>query len=137
MRKGHRSHGFTVVELVIAIVIMGFVVPAVALALNNLTTINYQARDLSLANTTAQGKIEALRSQGYNAVPAGTVNFSSELPSSMGSPKSASYTVTDGTAGGTPPTGVKQVDITISYTEFKSTQTVTYRSYIGELGVGQ
>lgn len=137
MRQIRNQPGFTVVELVIAIVVMGFVIPAVALAMTNLTVINYQARDLALANMTAQNKIESLRSNGYNAVPAGTVNFSSELPSTMGSPKSASYTVTDGTAAGTPPVGVKQVDITISYTEYKSTQTITFRSYIGELGVGQ
>lgn len=129
----HRQHGFTIVELVITIVIMGVIVPAVALALTNLSVINYQARDSALADAAAQNEIETLRSQGYNSLSAGTVDFSSQLPGSMGSPKSASYTVTDNT----PATGVKQVDVNVSYTEYKVARSVTYRTYIGELGVDQ
>jgi type II secretory pathway pseudopilin PulG len=123
--------GFTVAELVITIVVMGFIIPAIALALTNLSVINYRARDLTLANLAAQNKIESLRSIGYNSISSGTVSFSSELPSSMGGPKSASYTVT------TPQTGIKQIDVSISYTEYKSTHNLAYRTYISELGVGQ
>jgi prepilin-type N-terminal cleavage/methylation domain-containing protein len=130
--SGRRSiDGFTVVELVVAIVIAGIIIPAVALALTTLATTNYQARDLAQANMIGQNKVESLRSIGYNSVPLSTVSFNSELPASMGKPKSASYTVSS------PATGIKQVDVTISFTEYKSSKSVTYRSYISELGVGQ
>ena len=123
--------GFTIVELVVTIVIAGFIIPAVAVALSQLAVINHRARDLALATTLTQNKVETLRSNGYNSINNGTTDFSTELPSSMGSPKSASYTVT------TPRTGVKQVDINISFTEYKSTRSLTFRTYISELGVGQ
>jgi type II secretory pathway pseudopilin PulG len=126
-----RDSGFTIAELVITIVIMGIIIPAVALALTNLSVVNYQARDLALANMIAQNKVETLRSSGYNSISLGTQSFSSELPSNMGSPKSASYTVTS------PQTGIKQIDVNISYTEYKSVKNTTYRTYISELGVGQ
>ena len=123
--------GFTIVELIVTIVIMGVIIPAVALALTNLTVVDYQARDLALANFIAQNKVETLRSAGYNTLSNGTQSFSSQLPNTMGSPKSASYTVS------TPITGVKQIDVTISYTEYKKTKSIAYRTYVSELGVGQ
>lgn len=123
--------GFTIVELVVTVVIAGIIIPAVALALNNLAAINHRARDYALANEIAQNKVETLRSDGYNSINTGTVNFSNELPASMGSPKSASYTITS------PTTGEKQVDISISFTEYNATRSLKFRTYISELGVGQ
>jgi prepilin-type N-terminal cleavage/methylation domain-containing protein len=128
-----RQKGFTIVELIVTIVIAGIILPAVAIAITNLTAINYRARDLALASTVAQNKAETLRSTGYNALVAGTQSFTAELPSSIGGPKSASYTITNNT----PASGVKQVDINISYTEYKVTRNLAYRTYISELGVGQ
>lgn len=129
--KKKLAGGFTIVELVITIVLIGIIVPAVAMALTNLATINYQARDQALADLAAQNKVETLRSQGYNSLNVGSVDFSSELPASMGSPKSANYSVSQ------PRTGMKQVDLTITYTEYKVGKTINYRTYISELGVGQ
>jgi prepilin-type N-terminal cleavage/methylation domain-containing protein len=123
--------GFTVVELVVSIVVAGIIIPSVALALNNLAAINHRARDLALANTIAQNKVETLRSIGYNSVSGGTVSFSSELPSSMGSPRSASYTISS------PVTGEKQIDVNITYTDYGGSKNLTYRTIISELGVGQ
>jgi prepilin-type N-terminal cleavage/methylation domain-containing protein len=123
--------GFTIAELVITIVLMGIIIPAIALALTNLSVVNYQARDLALANMIAQNKVETLRSAGYNSVSIGTQNFTAELPASMGKQRTASYSVS------LPQTGIKQVDINISYTEYKSTKNLAFRTYISELGVGQ
>lgn len=125
------ANGFTIVELIVTIVIMGVIIPAVALALTNLTVVDYQARDLALANMIAQNKVETLRSAGYNSLSNGTISFSAQLPNTMGSPKSASYSIS------IPKTGVKQIDVSISYTEYKKSRSVAYRTYISELGVGQ
>ncbi len=126
-----RQKGFTVVELVVTIVISGVIIPAVAIALINLTAVNYHARNLVLANTVALNKIETLRSIGYNSISPGATTFTSELPSTFGSPKSASFNVTS------PQIGIKQIDVSISYTEYQTSRTVTYRTYVSELGVGQ
>jgi len=125
------QNGFTIVELIVTVVIAGIIIPSVALALNNLAAINHRARDYALANDIAQNKVETLRSDGYNSLNLGTVNFTSELPASMGAPKSASYTVSS------PVTGEKQIDISISFTEYNATRSLTFRTYISELGVGQ
>lgn len=130
-RQGRAAVGFTIVELIVTIVIMGVIIPAVAMALTSLTIIDYQARDLALANMLAQNKVESLRSAGYNSLVNGTQDFSSQLPNTIGSPKSASYTVADAQ------TGVKQIDVSISYTEYKQSKSIAYRTYISELGVGQ
>lgn len=129
--KNPNVNGFTIAELVMTIVIMGIIIPAVAIALTNLTVVDYQARDLALANFVAQNKIETLRSAGYNTLSDGTISFTAQLPNTIGSPKSASYTVSS------PQTGVKQVDVAISYTEYKKTKNINYRTYVSELGVGQ
>lgn len=129
--KTNRQSGFTVVELVVTIVAAGVIIPAVALALANVIGINHRARDLTLASSVAQSEAETLRSTGYNSLAAGTTSFTSQLPAAMGSPKSASYTIS------TPETGVKQIDISVTYSDYGASHTLTYRTYISELGVGQ
>lgn len=125
------NQGFTIVELIITVVAAGVIIPAVLLALTNLSVVNKQARDQTLANMLAQNKIETLRSTGYNSLSDGTTSFSAELPSTMGSPKSASYTVSS------PQTGIKQIDVSISYTAYQKAKSLSFRTYISELGVGQ
>lgn len=126
-----RSAGFTIVEVLIALGLFAIVVPLFTVAITSLTAINNRARDLTLANMVAQNKIEILRSAGYNSISEGTVDFTSELPSTLAEPRSASYEVT------APATGVKAVSVTISYKDYKNTNTVQYETIISELGVGQ
>lgn len=100
--------------------------------LTNLNAINDRARDVMLANSIAENKIESLRSGDFVALSDGTVDFSDELPATFGSPRSASYIVS------TLNVAVKQVDIEITYAPNSlSSETFNYTSYIGELGVGQ
>jgi prepilin-type N-terminal cleavage/methylation domain-containing protein len=131
MNKKCSQKGFTIVELVVTIVVAGFIIPAVALALTNLSVVNKIARDKTLANMLVQNKAETLRSAGYNSLSDGTTSFVSELPNTIGSPRSASYTISS------PTTSIKQVDITISFTEYHNSKSLSFRTYISELGVGQ
>lgn len=126
-----RSAGFTITEVLIALALFAIVVPLFTVAITNLTAINNRARDLVLANIVAQNKIEILRSAGYNSISDGTVDFTSDLPSTLAEPKSASYEVTS------PSLGIKAVTVTISYKDYKSTNTIEYETIISELGVGQ
>ena len=129
--KKKSEQGFTIIELLITISVVGILVPTLAGFVNTLNRLNDRARDLTLVNSLAENKVESLRSIGFSGINNGTTSFVSELPASLGSPHSADYTVT------TPSTGLKQVDLTISYNDHGSTQTVNFRTYVGELGVGQ
>lgn len=125
------EQGFTIIELLVTIAVVGIMVPTLAGFVNTLNRFNDRARDFTLVNSLAENKVESLRSIGFSGIPSGTTSFTSELPVTIGSPKSANYTVT------TPNTGIKQIDITITFNDHGATQTVNYRTYVGELGVGQ
>lgn len=127
----HKQAGFTVVELLIAIAVVGILVPTLIGFINTLNRLNDRARDLTIASSLAENKIEGLRSLGFTGLSDGTTSFSTELPTTLGGPKSASYTIS------TPNTGIKQVDLNISYNDHGAIKNLTYRTYIGELGVGQ
>jgi prepilin-type N-terminal cleavage/methylation domain-containing protein len=131
MKAKRPQKGFTVVELLVTVVVAGVIIPAVAMALTNLSVVNKLARDQALANLLVQNKVETLRSAGFNSLNNGTTSFSAELPNTFGTPRSASYSIS------TPQTGLKQIDVSISFTEYHSTKSSAYRTYVSELGVGQ
>ena len=126
-----KQQGFTIVELLLAIAMFAIVVPALTVGITNLIVLNNRARDLALVNMLAQNKIEQLRSKGYNSVPTGTVSFTSELPATLGSPSNATYTVTN------PSGGIKEIALSISYKDSRTTRTLQYKTIVSEIGVGQ
>lgn len=131
-RKPARSQaGFSIVELVVAIVVGVLFLSSINLIVNNYIHIGLRGRNLTLANSFASGKVEALRNAGYNSLDAGTSDISSELPPQLTSPKSGSMTISQ------PQTGLKQIDISITYSDDGVNRTSSFRTYIGELGVGQ
>lgn len=125
------ENGFTVIELIISIAVVGILVPTLIGFVTTLNRFNDRARDMAIVNALVENKVESLRSIGFGGINNGTTSFSSELPTTIGSPKSATYIVT------TPNTGIKQIDISVSYNDHGSNQVTSYRTYIGELGVGQ
>jgi prepilin-type N-terminal cleavage/methylation domain-containing protein len=127
----HKQAGFTVIELLVAIAVVGILVPTLSGFVTELNALNDRARDLTIVNSLAENKIESLRSKGFTSLSDGTTTFTTELPVTLGSPKSATYVVS------TPHTGIKQIDMTISYKDHGRIQTAQYTTYIGELGVGQ
>ena len=129
LRKSQR--GFTIIELLIAIAVFGLVIPALAAGINNLTVLNNRSRDLALANLIAESKAELLRNSGYNSLSPGTVSFTGELPAELAPPKSASYTVSN------PSAGIAEIVINISYKDYSQTRSHEYKTVVSELGVGQ
>jgi prepilin-type N-terminal cleavage/methylation domain-containing protein len=126
-----KQDGFTLVELVITITVFAIIVPALASMLGQLDGVNDRARDLSLVNALVENKVEGLRSVSFSGLTNGTTDFSSELPVTVALPRSATYTVS------TVNTALKQVDVSVVYNDHGQTRTVAYRTYVGELGVGQ
>lgn len=125
------SKGFTLVELIVGIGLSAiFIISITSLQTNN-AKLSQRGRDLSVANSFAENKIEALRSQGYLAVAPGTQNVTNELPSELNSPRNATLSIT------TEPETMKKATLTITYNDQGSPRTYTYVTYLGEVGVGQ
>lgn len=132
----NRSGGFTLVEIIISITVAGFIALGLTVMVSNLNVISDRASDLVTANSAAEDKFEDLRAGTFLGLSDGTYDFSSELPNSLASPKTATYTVADSSLVNVG-SAVKQVDIQIVYNSHGKTQTLRYTGYIGELGVGQ
>ena len=127
--KGDQK-GFTVVEMLITLALFAILIPTLTLGVSTLTQLNNRSRDLTLISIIAENKIESLRSIGYNSITVGTTTFTSELPAELASPKTATYVVTQGT-------GIKTIDVTVTYSDYKNVRTVVYKSIVSETGVGQ
>jgi prepilin-type N-terminal cleavage/methylation domain-containing protein len=123
--------GFTVIELLVTIAVVGILVPTLAGFINTLNRLNDRARDMSIINSLAENKVEGLRSVGFGGLNTGTTTFTGELPATIGTPRSATYTISS------PNSAIKQVDVNVTYNDHGTSRTLSYRTYVGELGVGQ
>lgn len=126
-----KINGFTIIEILISLAVFAIAIPAISISIRNLIVLNNRARDLALINIIANNKAEQVRSAGFNSLSAGSVDFSGELSSEIASPKTASYTVT------IPSAGKAEIVINVSYRDYNKTRSLTYKTIVGELGVGQ
>lgn len=106
-------------------------VAAVTVAVNAHAALAQRHRDLVIANAYANSKFEALRSAGFLGLTDGTTDLAAELPEELQEPRSASLVVSAESVS------VKEVDLSITYNERGTPKTLTYTTFIGELGVGQ
>lgn len=127
----YTSAGFTIVELLVSIAVGAIVIASLNQLVDGYLHVSQRGRYLSLANSFVEGKVEALRNTGFNSINPGTTDLSAELPAGLPPYRSASLQVT------TPSSGLKQVDISVTYQDQGLTNSYSYTSYIGELGVGQ
>lgn len=125
------SNGFTIVELIAGIVIIGLFVGAVTTLITNNARLAQRSRALASTNSYAENKIEALRSAGYLGMANGTTSLTSELPAELKTPRSGTLTISSATPS------IKRAVLSITYNEQGTNRTYSYTSYIGELGVGQ
>lgn len=128
--KQRDEGGFSIVELILAIVVGATFLGSLSLVTNNYTNLGKRSRNLLLVNSFAEAEIEQLRNNTYNSLNLGTTSLTSQLPSQLPG-RSGSMTISQAQ------TGLKQIDISISYNDLGITRTYTYRTYEGELGVGQ
>lgn len=131
-KKLHSSKsGFTIVELIVTLIVGAIFVLSVNTVLTTQSYISQRGRDTVVANAYAEGKFEALRSQGFLSLSDGTTDVTSELPSDLHNPRSASLVISSSNSS------IKKAELTITYNEQGQSRTYNYVSYIGELGVGQ
>ena len=135
MKKGRvkesRQVGFTIVELIVSMIVVGILI----VGLNSIYMAHmiqsHRARNLVIVNSFVENKIESLRSAGFLSISDGTSNISTELPTDLGAPHSATMQITS------PVSGIKKVALSITYNDGGGQRTYDYQTYIGELGVGQ
>ncbi len=131
LKLNFSEDGFTLVELLVSIIVGALLLTSINTIYTNQLLLNQLARDTFVANSYVEGKIESLRSLGYLGLSNGTSNITSELPAELSPPKSATQTVS------TESTSIKRVVLDVTYNKQGTTQTFSYTTYVGELGVGQ
>lgn len=126
-RGVERLKGFTLVEIIVAITIFLMALTTITSMSSITRVLNTQARTTLSVNELINAKVETLRNVSFGTLTNGTTVFTSELPASAGSPRSAQYTISDKS------TGLKQIDIAVSYTINSKTESVAYRTYVSEV----
>lgn len=126
------KEGFGLAELVTGIALFAIV----SLAIINLSTLilNVQtySRYRESATLAAQKEIENLRNSNYTSLSDGqTIDFTSELPKILPAGKSGIAEISE------PESGLKRVDVTITYTQSNNTKEIVLSAVIGELGITQ
>lgn len=129
MRK---ESGFTVAEVIVTIVLLGFVVIGITQLYLSIQRVQQKTAWLQSASHAAQTELESLRNNNYNSLADGQViDFSDELPSNLPTPRSATATISE------PQAGIKKVDIKITYDDFGNDHDVKLTSLIGVIGISQ
>lgn len=128
----HRQAGFGLVEIVIAIALLGMVSLALTGMFRGILYIQAAANYQKAATLAAQRQVESLRNSNFNDLDAGTsLDFSAQLPAELPSPKSGTAAVSE------PVSGLKRVDVTVSYRHAGTVKQVKVSSTIGIIGITQ
>ena len=126
------SAGYTLVELLVTIIVIGIVFASLSSIFINIQKTQVQTAHLESATRAAQRQIESLRNSNYNNLIAGeNIDFTNTLPESL--PQGSTGTV----AVSEPSPGIKRVDVTVSYSYSGSTRNVSLSSLIGVIGIVQ
>lgn len=127
-----RSGGFTLVELMVTIIVIGIVFTGLSTLFITIQHAQVQTNYLNNATRAAQRQIESLRNDNYNnLVPGQTIDFSDELPSILPAGSTGTVVVSE------PTPGLKRVDVTVRFTYGSATRDVELSSYIGVIGITQ
>jgi prepilin-type N-terminal cleavage/methylation domain-containing protein len=125
------QNGYTIVELLVAIIVGGVMLGSASLIITAHNRLSHKHRDHVVLNSYAEGKIEALRSAGYLTVEEGSYDITDELPSELNNPRQATLEVS------LLQPGIKRIHLSVSYNELGDQRSQSYTTLIGELGVGQ
>lgn len=126
----HKQKGFTIAEVMIAILITGFMAASLTTLFMSIQKVQAQASYVESANRAAQREIESLRNTTYNGLVVGqNINFTPLLTDNMPTNATGTVVVTE------PIQGIKRVDVTVSYTYGGVTRNITLSSLIGVLGI--
>lgn len=127
----YRQAGFTIVELLVTIAIIGITTASLSSLFISIRNVQRQTLYVDTATRAAQREIETLRNDNYASLtPGQTINFTSQLPGSL--PNAT------GTAQVSQPAAdLRRVDVTVSYRDGSSQRSVQLSSLIGVIGITQ
>lgn len=133
MKHLKSESGFTFLELLATTMFIGIAFASIVEIFISLNGINRQSRNLVDAKQAALERIEDYRNSAYVDIPVGSpaLDFSAQLPANLGSPKTGTVNVTE------TQTGLKRVDVFVSYREGNRTKQVELSTLITEEGIGQ
>jgi prepilin-type N-terminal cleavage/methylation domain-containing protein len=137
------ERGFTIMELLVAIAFIGVVLVSLTNLFIGLRQINRAANNYMIAVEVAQQYMEKYRNTSYSSITTGTTDVTTAAlgayPSLL-SPRTATTTVvfvdTSGVTQGYD-TGIKKVDMAISYKDRTGTRQVQFSTQIAELGLNR
>jgi prepilin-type N-terminal cleavage/methylation domain-containing protein len=128
----HKNDGFTLVELLVTILVIGVVFIGLSNIFISIQRAQVQTSHLESATRAAQRQIESLRNSNYNNLTAGqNIDFTNQLPANLPAGSTGMVAVTE------PSTGIKRVDVTVTYTYGGETRNVSLSSLIGVIGIVQ
>jgi len=124
--------GFTLVELLVTIAVLGLALAGIASLFYSIQYTQQQSRYVDAATRAAQREVELLRNSSYNSLQVGqAIDFTADLPDTLPHNKNGTVTVSESTSG------VKKVDVAVTFTVRGRTQNVTLSSLIGVIGIAQ
>jgi type II secretory pathway pseudopilin PulG len=137
------ERGFTIMELIVAMAFVGVVIVSLTELFTGLRQINRAANNYTIAVEVGQQYIENFRNTPYNNIPTGTTDVTTaalnNYPSLL-TPRSATtivnYVDTSGNSSATD-TGIKKVEMDISYKDRTGTRQVQFATQIAEEGLNR
>lgn len=137
-RHLHSQSGFTFPEVLVTVIIVAIGTLSVMGVFISVNKLNSQSKHLAAATQAAQKKVESYRNAGFSSLPAAgtTVDFTSDLPSTLGSSRQALAKFTDKSSASAP-NSLRQVTIEITYSDGKASKRVDLTTYIAKRGINR
>ena len=130
MRQTQR--GFTLTELLIAIVVLTLGILGTAALTTGIIRGNFFSKNITSATAIAQSQLEAVQRAGYANVDTSHFSASAAAVTAGGVNFTRTTTITDNS----PATNVKTVAVTVSWTEANNAaRSITLQTYLGTASV--
>jgi prepilin-type N-terminal cleavage/methylation domain-containing protein len=122
--------GFTLIELVVAMTVIGIMILSISDLFISISKSQRQTAVIEAATRAGTEKIESLRNSSYIALtPGSIIDFTSELPDTIPTPRSALITVTE------PVADLRKLDLVITVPHATTTREIRLTTVLGEIGI--
>lgn len=138
-RDRNQQGGFTIVELLITLIVIGVVFGAFMTTFTSIQNINKKALDVNAASVAAFTKLEEYENQNYTLLPATSPNgelkevedFGSTLNTTLEAPRTGKVYINT-----ISPT-LKQVVVSVEYGSGGAKRVIQYATFIQRSGLGR
>jgi len=133
------EEGFSIVELLITLIVIGVTFGAFLTIFTNIQNINKKATDINTANALAFAKVQQYENTAYTSLPvtapSGTLveieDFSGSLPTTLQSPRVGKVYMNSMS------TTLKHVVVSIEFGDGSAKRTIQYANFIQKNGLGR